>query len=432
MEIPCGNTGGDGLQVSNCNPAIYLDGLAANNFMAMTDWSVPTATTDCPDGGVTITQVAGPELGSGFEFYPTPSGIPIVYEITDACGNEELCITFVFVDPEAPQYNCPADITVTATSSSGAIVTYDDPTLISFCSADLENYTVVSGLPSGSEFPIGTTEVQLSNYTQGAAAFCLYEEYCTFTVTVEPQTGDCPDNLPGHSYLGEFNGSAYFLSDDVARAEDAEVIAQSVGGHLVTIGSQEENDFLQPFVSGLVYIGLNDATTEGTLEWFSGEAVSYTNFNICGFCNENSADQDYAVIHSWNGGWSWSNFWNQRQYIVEVPCTPDFNGGASQGLAINNNVFTSEELKRPTLDNLLPNPASEFIYVKINSQKEETVNVQIFDARGTLAKTEVISLYQGLVFTEIDITDLPSGLYFVKIPEGQKQHSQMKFVKQNR
>ncbi|MFK8005988.1 MAG: HYR domain-containing protein [Saprospiraceae bacterium] len=431
MEIPCGNTG-SGLQISNCNPDIYLDGLAINDFTAMTDWTVPTATTDCPDGGVTITQVAGPTLGSGFEFFPVPSGTPIVYEITDACGNSDFCITYVYVDPEAPQYNCPADITVTATSSTGAIVTYDDPTLISYCTADLANYNVISGLVSGSEFPIGTTTVQLSNILLGGAAYCLYEEFCSFTVTVESQGGDCPDNLPGHSYLGEFNGSAYFLSDDVARAEDAEMIAQGVGGHLVTIGSQSENDFLQPFISGVVYIGLNDATTEGTLEWFSGEAVNYTNFDICGFCNANADDQDYAVMHSWNGGWSWSNFWNQRQYIVEVPCLPDFNNGASQGFVVNNNALTNEDLKKPTLENLVPNPASEYIFVKINSQKEELVNIQIFDARGTLVKIVSASLHQGLVFTEIEITDLPNGLYFVKIPEGQKKHSQMKFVKQNK
>jgi len=187
------------------------------------------------------------------------------------------------------------------------------------------------------------------------------------------------------------------------------------------------------YLSGVVYIGLNDATTEGILEWFSGETVDYTNFDICTFCNENSDDQDYAIMHSWNGGWSWSNFWNPRKYIVEVPCSPDLNNGASQGLIISsNNTFTNEELKKPTLENLVPNPASEFVFVKINSQKKETVNVQIFDARGVLVKTVEVALHEGLVFSEIDITDLPSGLFFIKIPEGQKQHSQMKFVKQSR
>lgn len=329
--------------------------------------------------------------------------------------------------------NCPSDLEFTIDPNTGeAAVIFNFPTATTSCSdggliltATNAPFTVV---------PVGISISGEYFFSYEATDACGNEANCNFTITVsEPIIGGCPDNLPSHSYLGEFNGNVYFLSDDVARAEDAEVIAQGFGGHLVTISSQEENDFLQPFVSGIVYIGLNDATTEGTLEWFSGEAVNYTNFDICGFCNENSADQDYAVIHSWNGGWSWSNFWNQRQYIVEIPCSSNINNGATQNFfTFNNNTLTSEDLKKPTLDNLVPNPASEFIFVKINSQKEETVSVQIFDARGALVKTVAVELYEGLVLTELDITDLPSGLFFVKIPEGQKKHSQMKFVKQNR
>ncbi len=324
-------------------------------------------------------------------------------------------------------FDCLTDLTYETPTGTTVAINYLDPQATTTCPTGGLVVSQSSGPESGASLSGGTYEVVFT-----AIDDCGNTATCSFNIVVsETTTGDCPDNLPAHSYLGEFNGSAYFLSDDVARAEDAEVIAQGFGGHLVTIGSQAENDFLKPFLSGIVYIGLNDATTEGTLEWFSGEAVNYTNFDICGFCSGNEDDQNYAVMHSWNGGWSWSNFWNQRQYIVEVSCSPDFNNGASQGFAVNNNALTSEELKRPTLENLVPNPASEFIFVKINSQKEEMATIQIFDARGILVKTVAASLHQGLVFTEIEITDLPSGLYFVKIPEGQKKYSQMKFVKQN-
>ncbi|MEM6966530.1 MAG: lectin-like protein, partial [Bacteroidota bacterium] len=270
MEVECdnGNGGGSGITFT-CPPSITVEGTPANDYMEMVTWDIPTASTTCPDGGLTITQIAG--VGPGEVAYsPTPSGHPIVYEITDACGNSEQCLFFIFIEPADPIYECPADITIEATSTTGAIVTYDDPTLTSFCDANLSNYQVIAGLPSGSEFPIGTTTVQLSNLLLGGAAYCQYDEFCTFTVTVTPQGGGggCPDNLPGYDYLGEFNGSAYFMSNDIARPEDAEVLAQGVGGHLVTINSQAENDFLQPYVNGVVYIGLNDAATEGTVEWF--------------------------------------------------------------------------------------------------------------------------------------------------------------------
>ena len=325
---------------------------------------------------------------------------------------------------------CPPDMQLTADPNTGlAYVEYPDATATTTCASGGLSVAHEGGIPSGGEYSPGNYQV-----TFIAVDDCGTFATCNFYVEIlDGNTGGCPDNLPGHSYLGEYNGSAYFLSDDVARPEDAEVIAQGFGGHLVTIGSQSENDFLKPFVSGIVYIGLNDATTEGTLEWFSGEPVIYTNFDICGFCNGNSADQDYAVIHGWNGGWSWSNFWNQRQYIIELPCSSPINSGSPQSsIAFNNNALTNEEAKKPTLESLIPNPASEYIFVKINSQLEETVDVQIFDARGTLVKTVAVELYKGLVFKELDITELPSGLFFVKIINGQKKHSQMKFVKQRK
>ena len=427
MEIPCDGNSGGGLQVSNCQPDIYLDGLAANDFIAMTDWTVPTATTDCPDGGLTITQVAGPELGNGFEFYPTPSGIPVVYEITDACGNEELCITFVYVDPQNPQYICPADITVEATSTTGAFVEYDDPTLISYCTANLENYEVVAGLPSGSEFPIGTTTVQLRNLMLGAAAFCQNFELCSFNVAVvDPNAPNCPPSIPNFTSLGEFNGSAYFLSDDVSRPTDAEAVAISVGGHLATIDSQDENDFLYPQINELVYIGLNDYDVENSLEWFSGDPVNFTNFDICGFCNVNSEEMDFVVMHSWNGGWSWSNFYNNRKYIVEVPCSltlADPNIGESYNSQISN------EIGKPMLESLVPNPAMDFIFVKINTPQEIDIELMIYDARGVLVKTELAHLHRGVNSPEIDIADLPSGFYSIYIPQAETKFATQRFVK---
>ncbi|MEM6965579.1 MAG: T9SS type A sorting domain-containing protein, partial [Bacteroidota bacterium] len=154
--------------------------------------------------------------------------------------------------------------------------------------------------------------------------------------------------------------------------------------------------------------------------------VNYTNFDICGFCNANTDNMDYVIMHSWNGGWSWSNFFNQRKYIVEIPCAANLNGAPQSLIALT----SQGNQKRPTLESLVPNPAKDFVFVKIDAQREEVVDVQIFDARGTLVKTVPVDLYRGLVFKELDISELPSGMYFVKIPQGQKQHSQLKFVKQ--
>ncbi len=256
----------------------------------------------------------------------------------------------------------------------------------------------------------------------------LDENNNTFTVAFEITSGggDCPTSLVGFTSLGEFNGSAYFLSDDVSRPTDAEAVAISVGGHLATIDSQDENDFLYPQINELVYIGLNDYDNENTLEWFSGEPVTFTNFDICGFCNTNSEEMDFVVMHSWNGGWSWSNFYNNRKYIVEIPCSStliDPNIGESFASQISN------EMGKPTLESLVPNPAMDFIFVKINTPQEMEIEMMIYDARGVLVKTERANLHQGVNAPEIDIADLPGGFYSIYIPQAETKFATQRFVK---
>ena len=135
-----------------------------------------------------------------------------------------------------------------------------------------------------------------------------------------PSTGGCPPSLAGFTALGEFNGSKYFISNTTARPIEAQQTAESFNGNLAVINDQGENDFIQQNISEMVYIGLNDAQTEGNLEWVNGDPLTFDNIDPCGFCNENSSDLDYVIIAPWDGKWSFSSQWNSRKYIDEVPC----------------------------------------------------------------------------------------------------------------
>ncbi len=212
---------------------------------------------------------------------------------------------------------CSDDLEFTADDTGSAFVEFNAASASTTCPQGGLTVVQSDGITSGSNYSVGEYLVEYK-----ATDACGNSTTCSFKVTVAPNGGGggCLDNLPGYTYIGDFGTSSYFLSDDEARAGDAQAAAAALGGHLVSINSQAENDFLQPSISGVVYIGLHDENTEGTLEWFNGDPVSYTNFDICNFCNENADDMDYAIMHSWNGGWSWSNFWNSRKYIVEVPC----------------------------------------------------------------------------------------------------------------
>jgi len=330
IEIPCGTTGG--LQVNcdlNIDPA-QLTVVGTNDPSGnVVNWTPPTATTDCPDG-VTIEQISGMPSGSFFTaWFPHI----VVYEVTDGCGNSQICYYEVFIEGTYGDITCPADITVQATSPDGAVVNYDLPEIIEgTCIIGTPVLQVLSSgqnTASGSLFPIGTTEVSFRSFAGGSNTYCQTSRICSFNVTVDDGSGTlCPGNITGFTTLGEFGESKYYISNAIARPVDAQAEAATHGGYLVTINSQAENDFIQQYADGLTYIGLTDENTEGTYEWFNGEAFSYNNINPCGFCNENSANQDYAVIQPWDGGWSFSNFFNQRKYIMEVPCN---GGGGNDG-----------------------------------------------------------------------------------------------------
>ena len=53
-----------------------------------------------------------------------------------------------------------------------------------------------------------------------------------------------PSGISGFVYLGEFQENHYYLSNEPAFWEDANQECASFGGYMVSINSQEENDFV--------------------------------------------------------------------------------------------------------------------------------------------------------------------------------------------
>ena len=73
-------------------------------------------------------------------------------------------------------------------------------------------------------------------------------------------------------------GQLYYLGPN-QNWFDARTLAQDLGGDLVTINDQAEQDWLyEQFGSSHYWIGLNDLDVEGSFVWVSGEPVGYTNW----------------------------------------------------------------------------------------------------------------------------------------------------------
>lgn len=88
---------------------------------------------------------------------------------------------------------------------------------------------------------------------------------------------DLPDGTVEH------NGHYYYLFDaDDVYGGDGATYCESRRGYLAAVTSQDENDFLQKYVSESgyqnVYIGLTDGITAGSWTWVNGENSNYTNW----------------------------------------------------------------------------------------------------------------------------------------------------------
>jgi hypothetical protein len=113
---------------------------------------------------------------------------------TDACMNNTSCtFSVTVVDNQPPAIVCPTNITVNSTPPNcSAVVTYTAPIGTDNCGSPVTTKTDMTGLSSGSTFPVGTTVLQ---YTVTDAA--MLTSACTFAVIVndtEMPTITCPAN----------------------------------------------------------------------------------------------------------------------------------------------------------------------------------------------------------------------------------------------
>jgi len=79
------------------------------------------------------------------------------------------------------------------------------------------------------------------------------------------------------------NGHRYYLLEQDTWT-NSEAVAQTLGGHLVTINDAAENDWVFDTFADFddidrnLWIGLNDTENEGDFVWAGGDASTYTNW----------------------------------------------------------------------------------------------------------------------------------------------------------
>lgn len=134
----------------------------------------------------------------------------------------------------------------------------------------------------------------------------------------------------------EKDGHLYSLYNEHLTWSQAESRCQQMGGHLVTIKSEEEQalveDLLEYGVKGGYFIGCSDTATEGTWKWVdtneiffvgtgsSGTASGYNNWNT-GEPNNGSGVEDCGGIYTATG--KWNDYSGDTSAIVGFICEID-------------------------------------------------------------------------------------------------------------
>ncbi len=158
----------------------------------------------------------------------------------------------------------------------------------------------------------------------------FFSENPTVLDTTNYDISDCTETIDGFNYIGQFLGHKYFRSNIALTWEEAKTFCEERGGYLVEINGYSENDFVKNQLSNPVFIGLSDSEVEGTLTWANGAPLDFNNIDSCNICTPNSEENDYLMLHSWDGKWSYNPSFVAKNFVMEYDCfnsTPPNNGG---------------------------------------------------------------------------------------------------------
>ncbi len=235
------NQSSSAIALSNC-PADITITAAAGATSARVNFSAPTATSDCTQGNVVVSQTGGFASGQSFPVGQTT----VSYRAVDGCGNEQFCSFFVIVTATPPPateitVNCPANIQIdAAVGAISASTTFATPTATTTCNGNV-NITQIGGLPSGSDFPIGQTVIFYR-----LADECGNFESCAFNVVVNSTPAsisiNCPANVsvnatPDAEYATATFGNATATSDCFTGTETITQIGGLPSGSLFPVGN---------------------------------------------------------------------------------------------------------------------------------------------------------------------------------------------------
>lgn len=158
-------------------------------------------------------------------------------------------------------------------------------------------------------------------YTREVSTGCIVYSTTQITYNVPVPTG--------YTLLGTYQGRTYLLSNATRTWTQARSEATSLGGYLVTIFNNGENNFVRNasatyHPNNLIWIGLSDSVTEGSYRWVTGQNASYTNWatptqpDDYTYGGSVPQGEDYMMMYTNDGRWNdLPDFYGLR-FVVEI------------------------------------------------------------------------------------------------------------------
>ncbi len=125
---------------------------------------------------------------------------------------------------------------------------------------------------------------------------------------------------PATATLNSANGHHYLIVTPMMTWSVGKAKCEELSGHLATISDAAEKDFVKSLLASYPsggFIGLNDAATEGTFVWVTGEPRPYTNWSI-GEPNNAGSGEHYVIMLT-------SGSWNDYNATVSVPAVCEWD-----------------------------------------------------------------------------------------------------------
>lgn len=184
----------------------------------------------------------------------------------------------------------------------------------------------------------------------------------------------CPTSISENPSPVVFGGHTYYYFSTPVTWYDAKSICAAMGGHLATISSESENEFVFQISQGAAsWLGATDIEQEGKWQWITGEAFSYSHWdnkspdNYKGNAEGSENYLQYSNAGKWNdnAGCSLAPFVCEIDAVLELP--------VPAGLFADNNCTTGrvrlswEAVEGATGYNVYRSLNAEGSYEKMNA-----------------------------------------------------------------